>query len=227
MIPRTVTIRQNWNITVWEYAQPAALVEDYWEDPSQKLDPFGLVAWPGAVVAARELQGYKEVSDQTVLILGGGVGIEAQAAAQLGAKVIATDIHPETQELLQYGAQQAGLSIETQLLDFCSDQPLPSCDVMVAADVLYNDKLAQLVVERCAQAYQMGATVLVTDSQRFVHGFDQDLSRLLGIQCHWEPRKIDSFQGSGILVDADQTYDVDTRIMWIKQPTSNDKEDLK
>lgn len=82
------------------------------------LDPFGLVSWPGSVVAAKELLQYQqEIQDWTILILGTGPGVEAQAAAMLGAKqVIATDIHPTTLSLLRHGAQQAGLNdvIQTQ-----------------------------------------------------------------------------------------------------------------
>ena len=93
-------------------------MEHYWNSQSDivsrlenLLDPFGLVAWPGSVVAAQEMLKYKEnIEDSTVLVLGAGPGVEAQALAMLGAKkVIATDIHPTTLQLLRYGAQQAEL----------------------------------------------------------------------------------------------------------------------
>lgn len=115
---RLVPLTDDWNVTVWEWDEPAAIMEQYWSVVQQNFvskqkvfDPFGLVSWPGAVVAAREMLKYKgEIANSTVLVLGAGPGVEAQALAMLSAKkVIATDIHPTTLQLLRYGAQQAGL----------------------------------------------------------------------------------------------------------------------
>jgi len=154
----------------------------------QMLDPFGLVTWPGSIVAVRELRKHAKevVRDKRVLLLGAGVGVEAQAAAILGARsVLATDIHPTTLQLLQYGAKQAGLDdrVETQLLDIAASSqtdPLPACDLMVVADVLYDDELAMQVIKRCVEArVSHNATVLVTDSQRFCHSFENELNRQL------------------------------------------------
>jgi len=60
--------------------------------------------WPGSILASKELIRRKsQVQNATVLVLGAGVGVEAQCAAMLGAsKVIAIDIAPLTLELLRY-----------------------------------------------------------------------------------------------------------------------------
>jgi predicted nicotinamide N-methyase len=92
-------------------------MEHYWSvqqsfcSQLKVLDPFGLVSWPGAVVAARAMLTYKEeIQNSKVLVLGADPGVEAQALAMLGAKqVIASDIHPTTLQVLRYGAQQSGL----------------------------------------------------------------------------------------------------------------------
>jgi methylase of polypeptide subunit release factors len=114
---RLVTLTDDWNVTVWEWDEPAVIMEHYWSvqqnvcSQQKVLDPFGLVSWPGAVVAAREMLRYKkEIQNSKVLVLGAGPGVEAQALAMLGAKqVIASDVHPTTLRLLRYGAQQSGL----------------------------------------------------------------------------------------------------------------------
>jgi methylase of polypeptide subunit release factors len=114
---RLVTLTDDWNVTVWEWDAPAVIMEHYWSvqqnfcSQQKVLDPFGLVSWPGAVVAAREMLAYKkEIQNSKVLVLGAGPGVEAQALAMLGAKqVIASDVHPTTLRLLRYGAQQSGL----------------------------------------------------------------------------------------------------------------------
>lgn len=204
----------------------------------QILDPFGLVTWPGSVVAVQELLLQQNellpprlslLRDRTVLVLGAGVGVEAQAAAQLGARrVVATDVHPTTLRLLEYGARMAGLTnrVETQLLDIAlhEQHPLPDCDVMIVADVLYNDALADHVIRRCVEARRrpIPPLVLISDSQRFVGTFEGKLNEALrqevdpqGPKVAWMSRRLHQFTGSGVCIDADQTYDVKARVMWI------------
>jgi predicted RNA methylase len=72
-------------------------------------DPFGVVMWPGSIVASKELmkQHYcspqSQIENATVLVLGAGTGLEAQTAGLLGArKVIATDINQMALRLLKY-----------------------------------------------------------------------------------------------------------------------------
>ncbi len=250
-IRRTVTISDDMQLTVFEWERPASIVEEYWEvtnaqqsssassspavttsvrphdDQKKPLDPFGLVTWPGAVVAAQELLQHRQrVHNQHVLVLGAGVGMEAQAAALVGAaSVLATDVHPTTLELLNMGVHEAGLKsvITTALFDFGSTaQPLPHCDVLIAADVLYNDVLAGQLIRRCVEARQRTPPpiILITDSQRFVDHFESDINQHIPkikgeAVLHWEERYLHKFTGSGILVDEDQTYDVKARVMWI------------
>jgi predicted nicotinamide N-methyase len=232
-----------WYETVWEWEKPAAVVERYWDEKHLShtgnkgkaatssvvlLDPFGLVSWPGSVVAAQELMRHRHmVHDKRVLVLGAGVGIEALAAARLGASsVLATDIHPVTLKLLEYGSQQAGFEkiISTAIFDIASssEAQLPACDLMIVADVLYDDKLAAHVARRCLEARSVvpsPPTILISDSQRFVQDFELDVStKMLAIGqtgIAWLSRELPAFTGSGVLIDDDQTYKVDARVMWI------------
>lgn len=283
IISRTVPITSDWSITVWELENPSDVVETYWEveqqgqvlisdcdqkdpgtvetKPSKKLlDPFGLVVWPGSVVAAQELLQQKGViENKRVLILGAGVGVEAQAAAQLGASyVLATDIHPTTLKLLEYGSKQSGYDriIETAIFDITMfRQKLPltlNFDVIIIADVLYNDQLASCVARRCQEARsfrgdnnghnnQQSETlhrppiILISDSQRFVHSFERELNQRIETisqeqsslstpfnrrsesyrRVEWITRSLPRFTGSGVLINDDQTYDVNARILWI------------
>jgi hypothetical protein len=239
VISRTIALSPSWNVTIWEQDEPADIVAHYWNTQSrssrEQLDPFGLVSWPGSVVAAQELQRYckKQIQNATVLVLGAGTGVEAQAVAMLGAsRVIATDIHPTALDLLRYGAQQAGLAdtITTMHFDLFGTQPLPPCDVVLAADVLYSSKLAMQVGERIRQVLTNNNNsnsnnsnnrnppmVLVTDSQRF-HGTDfvPALKRAVGDDSlAWEERDLEQFTGSGVMVNEDQTYNVKVRVLAI------------
>lgn len=224
VVSRDVQVTTDLCVTVWELEKLARIVEDYWVDEKDKaLDPFGLVSWPGSLVAARELVRHRSiVQDARVLVLGAGCGIEAQAAARLGAaSVLATDIHPTTLQLLEYGVAQAEehmTSISTALFDIASTEPLPECDLMVVADVLYNEELTKQVVRRCLEARRRLSppTILVTDSQRF---FEDDLnSGLKSIgqpKIAWTHQELPAFTGSGVAIDEDQTYDVEARVVWI------------
>ncbi|GKY98297.1 hypothetical protein MPSEU_000787300 [Mayamaea pseudoterrestris] len=136
-------------------------------------------------------------------------------------------VHPTTLQLLEYGAKQANLQsiISTQVLDLYNHKhhPLPACDVMIVADVLYNDQLAEQVIQRCVEARLLPQppVVLVSDSQRFVHDFERQLNQRLkaALPQHarvaWMSRRLPKFTGSGVCIDADQTYDVKARVMWI------------
>lgn len=273
LVPRTIPIFPNWNITVWELKDSADTVNAYWEEQSQlrpmsdedgstatfssvrkperQLDPFGLVSWPGSVRAAQELYDHATtvVRDQSVVILGAGVGVEAQAAAMLGAKsVVATDIHPTTLLQLRYGVDHEDRIankdvVQCQLLDLfanseCHPVPTP-CDLLVVADVLYNEQLASQVCRRCADVLERNPDVriLITDSQRFVSTFKDELNTALegawervtssgtllrhkqGSQQTWpgfrHSETVMSFTGSGVIIEGDQTYDVRVQTVWV------------
>jgi len=240
LLSRTVEVASDLALTVWEWEEPAEVVESYWEaeqnqlgavrGASKILDPFGIVSWPGSLVAARELSSSRDtaVEDRNVLILGAGVGLEAQAAALCGARhVLATDIHPTTLRQLQLGVEQEDAIedksiVETKILDLFAhdEQQLPDCDLLVVADVLYNENLASQVVRRIVEAFKRNPKmrVLVTDSQRFVPTFDTQLNEEMqgigGPVCSWIEEQM-TFTGSGVIMNEDQTYDVTVRKMWI------------
>ena len=241
IISRTINIVDDMNVTVWEMEKPSEIIQEWWSiDESERTsrvgDPFGIIMWPGSIMASRELMKQRDaVSGSTVLILGSGTGVEAQAAALSGAKkVIATDINSLSLQLLEYGAERMeGIGsnvIEAKYFDLFSSDPLPECDILVAADTLYNAELATQVGNRLHEAivrsFEEGSSptkIIVSDSQRF-HGTNflelekmNDLNRIF-IEGHWQPLRwemesLNNFCGSGVLIDDDQTYDVEVRII--------------
>ena len=241
IISRTIHIANDMNVTVWEMEKPSEIIQEWWSiDDSERTsrvgDPFGVIMWPGSILASRELmRQHKAVSNATVLVLGAGTGVEAQTAALLGAKkVIATDINPLSLQLLEYGAIRiegiASEVVEAKYFDLFSSDPLPECDILVAADTLYNTDLARQVGHRLHEAiirsFEDGLTptrIIVTDSQKF-HGTnflaEQEMMALNVIlkegkwkPLQWELETLNDFVGSGVLIDDDQTYDVDVRLL--------------
>lgn len=235
------------DVTVWEMDQPSDLIQEWWsidetERNSRVGDPFGVVMWPGSILASKELMKQHYLSptksplkNATVLVLGAGTGVEAQTAALLGAqKVIATDINSLTLKLLEYGAandERIGDSVEGKYFDLFSDKPLPACDILIAADVLYNPELGKQVGLRLHEAitrsFEEGAPptkVIITDSQKF-HGTNfleavTELKELNALfeendweQLMWKTQMLENVCGSGVLIDEDQTYDVEVRMI--------------
>ena len=234
------------DVTVWEMHQPSELIQEWWsidrsEQERRVGDPFGVVMWPGSILASRELMKQhlcnhdeSSITNSTVLVLGAGTGVEALTAALLGAKrVIATDINPLTLKLFEYGANddvRINNNFSGEYFDLFSGNPLPACDILVAADVLYNPELAKQVGTRLHEgiirSFDTGAAplkVIVTDSQQF-HGTNflhfPDLHALNSLfeennfeSLEWKSYKLENVCGSGVLVDDDQTYDVDVRMI--------------
>mmetsp|Transcript_11619 Transcript_11619/g.33468 ORF Transcript_11619/g.33468 Transcript_11619/m.33468 type:complete len:116 (-) Transcript_11619:20-367(-) len=104
--------------------------------------------------------------------------------------------------------------------------PLPSADLLVIADVLYNEQLASGVVQRLVEGWKRNPNVkiLVTDSQRFVDFFKElkekleeasVLQNLPMPTIDFVEETLNSFTGSGVCIDDDQTYDVKVRTIWI------------
>ena len=231
------------DVTVWEMDKPSDLIQEWWsiEDSERSArvgDPFGVVMWPGSILASKELMKqhiHQNITNATVLILGAGTGVEAQTASLLGAKkVIGTDINPLTLKLLEYGSEKdsrIGDAFEARYFDLFSDEALPECDILIAADVLYNPDLAMCVGRRLHEAivrsFDQGDSptkIILTDSQQF-HGtnFLEEVNELKDLNSlfkengweylKWETYKLNNVSGSGVLIDEDQTYDVDVRMI--------------
>ena len=185
---------------------------------------------PGSIIAARELykQSKTAVENKRILILGAGVGLEAQAAAMLGAEyVLATDIHPTTLQQLEYGVLQESriknkTIVQTQLFDIYSNSfsSYNEFDLLIIADVLYNKELATQVCYRIKEALRANPKIriLLTDSQRFVPSFLQTLQECslnTSQKLEWKEETLEQFTGSGVCIDEDQTYDIAVRTLWI------------
>lgn len=125
--PKSINATITLETTIWEMESPSDMIQTWWTveetDRAAIADPFGVVMWPGSIVASQELMKrhytawnvttnaaattVSPMDNLTVLVLGAGTGVEVQIAALLGAKqVIATDINPFTLKLLDYGASQ-------------------------------------------------------------------------------------------------------------------------
>lgn len=98
--------------------------------------PYYAILWPAAHGLAEHLWRHRtELHGGTrVIELGCGLGLPSILAARLGARVFATDFHPETGEWLQHNAALNGVTLEYRQLDwnvFLDARPA-TCDSRVS-----------------------------------------------------------------------------------------------
>ena len=82
--------------------------------------------------------------------------------------MIASDISTDALGLTSEAAKAAKLTanLETRVFDLDGKKPLPHADLVICADLLYDDRLASIVAKRVVEARQRGSWVLVADPRR-------------------------------------------------------------
>jgi predicted nicotinamide N-methyase len=130
--------------------------------------PYWAELWPSAlaladVVAARDVRGLD------VLELGCGLGLPSLVAARGGARVLATDWADDALRLLRANAARNGVALETRRLDWREPGALGTFDLVLAADVLYERRYVDVLVELLPR---LGGEVLLADPGRpFLRSF--------------------------------------------------------
>jgi len=129
--------------------------------------PFWAVAWAGGSALARFLlDDPARVRGRRVLDLGSGSGLCAIAAARCGARsVLARDLDPFALAALAINARRNGVVITAAGGDPL-DEPAPDVDVILAADLWYEQPLAARVTAWLARAAAHGVEVLAADPGR-------------------------------------------------------------
>ncbi len=129
-------------------------------------DPFWAFCWPGGHALAYHLLQHPElVRGKHVLAFGAGGGVEAIAAAQCGADVLASDTDPVAVAALALNAALNAVTIHTTTDDLLGTENGP-WDVVLAGDVTYERELARSMRRWLAQLAQRGVLVLVADPRR-------------------------------------------------------------
>ena len=102
-----------------------------------------------------------------MLELGCGLALPSFAAALAGADVLATDWAQEALDLVARNAAANGILVETALLDWSVGQlQLPPFDVVLAADVLYEERNAMPLLQLLDASVVEGGYALVADPGR-------------------------------------------------------------
>ena len=115
--------------------------------------PYWADLWPSSVVLARFLRGLRG-EGRTLLELGCGSGAVATAAARAGFDVTATDYYEDSPLFARANAwRNAQVDITARCADWNSwPNDLRGFDLIVASDVLYEQRNAPLIARVMAQS---------------------------------------------------------------------------
>ena len=153
--------------------------------------PYWAELWPSARALARHLldEGSAKVREcesakggdgwdgVRVLELGCGVALPSLALAGLGADVLATDWYDDALLFARANAERNGLPpLRTEPLDWRQPRGGWGYDVVIAADVLYEQRNGPILAALLPRVTAPGGTVLIADPGRVYAG---DFFRLM------------------------------------------------
>jgi predicted nicotinamide N-methyase len=127
--------------------------------------PYWAELWPSGVALARVVA-EQDLAGARVLELGAGLGLPSLAAAVRGAQVLATDWAEEAVALLRENAAANGIALRAERVRWDDPGPLLAdapWDVVLGADLLYEDRNATLLLELLPR---LGGDVLLADPGR-------------------------------------------------------------
>src|SRR5690606_8199461 len=123
--------------------------------------------WPGGELLARVMSEF-DIEGKRFLEIGCGIGAASLVLQNRGARVVATDMHPQAEPFLAYNAALNGLpAIPYRQLDWAV--PLPTLgrfDVLIASDVMYERDHARLLAGVIQRHARPSSEVVLVDSGR-------------------------------------------------------------
>ena len=130
--------------------------------------PYWAELWPSGVALAREVARLT-LRGAAVLELGCGLALPSFAAALAGARVLATDWSPDAIELARLNAERNGIDIELAVCSWADPDHLVErapWDLVLAADVLYERRNGELLLELLPRLVASRGEVLLADPGR-------------------------------------------------------------
>jgi predicted nicotinamide N-methyase len=159
------------------------------EFASDERLPYWAELWPSARALARHLldtsakvreyesANVEEWAGVRVLELGCGVALPSLAMLALGAEVLATDWYDDALRFARANAERNGLPpLRTEPLDWRLPRGGWGYDLVLAADVLYEQRNAALLAELLPRVTAPGGTVLLADPGRL---YARDFLRMM------------------------------------------------
>jgi len=149
------------------------------------LSPMFGVMWGAARVLAAWVDRLgPALRGQSVLELGCGLALPSLVAARHGARVVATDQHPDTATLLARNAEANGVEVRYEALDWRRPHDVGRFRWVLASDVLFARELPPLVVGAIAATLADDGVGWLADPGRAWAGEAERAASERGLQ--WE-----------------------------------------
>jgi predicted nicotinamide N-methyase len=143
-----------------------SLIDESRFDENEFL-PYWAEPWPSGIALASHVAAL-DLAGLTVLELGCGLAMPSFAAALVGARVHATDWSPESIDLVARNAAANGLEVTASVLRWDSPEiaEIGCFDLVLAADVLYEERNAMPVLGALATTVGPAGEALLADPGR-------------------------------------------------------------
>lgn len=150
----------------------------------EDLCPYFGVVWPSARALCDHLLEngmVKRLPGASVLEVGCGLAIPAMLAARLGAKVTATDFHPEVEAFLRRNIERNQIKgLRYLKFDWTrSNETGEQYDIVLGSDILYERSHPANVARAVASMVRPGGTAIVADPARpYLQEFSDEMQKL-------------------------------------------------
>jgi len=128
--------------------------------------PLWLEIWPASIGLARWFLQGPDLSGQTVLELGCGLGLAGLAAAARGAKAVMTDYVPESVALAAESGGLNGFAVEGMVADWRDFSITEKYDFIIGADICYHPELNPYLRKIFAANLKPGGMLALSDPGR-------------------------------------------------------------
>lgn len=163
-------------VKYWEFEDFEAVVDEAIDslNDDDAAPLFGGL-WPSAIPLCEHLLSL-DLKGTKVLELGCGLALPSIIASLKGALVTATDFHPSCQSFAEDNAKLNGAKLSFARVDWRQSCQLPSQDLIIASDILYEPQVYEDLAHFIHQLCHSNTALLIADPQRM---YSEEFFRIL------------------------------------------------